>query len=238
MSYTVHQMLLDSEESYLNTTFWDVQPLFLMVQNGDVESLQNSLHIRLDRFPAGRITRDARKQLDYLAVSLVNTFMIASIQGGVYPPEANAVADQALRRLSMMRNTSDIPDLITEAALCLCGLVTESRRQSTENPHVEKARHFISTHLTQEIRIEDVSRAAGISPYHLCRLFKAHTGMTVKKYLLQERIEAARQLLSTTDRSITQIAALLRFCDQSYFTMVFRRETGRTPGEYRNMKKI
>ena len=160
MSYTVHQMLLDSEESYLNTTFWDVQPLFLMVQNGDVESLQNSLHIRLDRFPAGRITRDARKQLDYLAVSLVNTFMIASIQGGVYPPEANAVADQALRRLSMMRNTSDIPDLITEAALCLCGLVTESRRQSTENPHVEKARHFISTHLTQEIRIEDVAEGS------------------------------------------------------------------------------
>ena len=50
---------------------------------------------------------------------------------------------------------------------------------------------------------------------------------------MDERIEAARQLLVTTDRSIPQIASLMRFCDQSYFTLVFRQKTGQTPGQYR-----
>ena len=234
MSDYVQQKLLYSEESYLNTTFWDVHPLFLLVQNGETAQLKARLHVQLEKFPAGRITRDARKQLEYLTVSLVNTFMIAAIQGGVYPPEANAIADQALRRLSQIRSVTEIPALVSEAALRLCEMVRETKRQDTGNVHVEKAKHYLTDHLTQEIRTEDIAEAVGISPYHLSRLFKTHTGLTLREYLARERIEAAKQLLATTDRTIPQIASLLRFCDQSYFTMVFRRQTGQTPGEYRN----
>ena len=234
MSDSVQQKLLDSEESYLNTTFWDIQPLFLLVQNGETAQLKARLHVQLEKFPAGRITRDARKQLEYLTVSLVNTFMIAAIQGGVYPPEANAIADQALRRLSQIKTVTEIPALVSEAALRLCEMVRETRRQDTGNVHVEKAKHYLTDHLTQEIRTDDIAEAVGLSPYHLSRLFKTHTGLTLREYLTRERIEAAKQLLATSDRTIPQIASLLRFCDQSYFTMVFRRQTGQTPGEYRN----
>ena len=234
MSDSVQQKLLDSEESYLNTTFWDIQPLFLLVQNGETAQLKARLHVQLEKFPAGRITRDARKQLEYLTVSLVNTFMIAAIQGGVYPPEANAIADQALRRLSQIKTVTEIPALVSEAALRLCEMVRETRRQDTGNVHVEKAKHYLTDHLTQEIRTDDIAEAVGLSPYHLSRLFKTHTGLTMREYLTRERIEAAKQLLAVSDRTIPQIASLLRFCDQSYFTMVFRRQTGQTPGEYRN----
>ncbi len=233
MSDSVQQKLLDSEESYLNTTFWDIQPLFLLVQNGETAQLKDRLHVHLEKFPAGRITRDARKQLEYLTVSLVNTFMIAAIQGGVYPPEANAIADQALRRLSQIKSVTEIPALVSEAALRLCEMVRITKARDTGNVHVEKARHYLSDHLTQEIRTEDIAAAVGLSPYHLSRLFKAHTGLTMWEYLTKERVEAAKQLLAVTDRTIPQIASLLRFCDQSYFTMVFRRQTGQTPGEYR-----
>lgn len=234
----IRQRLTDSEESYLNTTFWDIHPLYQMVLNGDVESLSKSLHLRLESFPEGRISKDERKQLEYLTVSLVNTFMIAAIQGGVYPPDANAEADHALRRLSRIRSVDEIPRIVNETAIRLCEMARQTRLQNTGNEHVEKARHFISTHLTQELRTEDVASAAGVSPYHLSRLFKAHTGKTMREYLNHERIEAAKQLLSASDRSIPQIASLLQYCDQSYFTLVFRRETGQTPGQYRAAHRI
>ncbi len=233
MPDSVQQKLLDSEENYLNTTFWDIQPLFLLVQNGETAQLKDRLHVQLEKFPAGRITRDARKQLEYLTVSLVNTFMIAAIQGGVYPPEANAIADHALRRLSQLKNAAEIPALVSVAALRLSEMVRITKDRDTGNVHVEKAKHYLSTHLTQEIRTEDIAAAVGLSPYHLSRLFKIHTGLTMREYLTRERVEAAKQLLAVTDRTIPQIASLLRFCDQSYFTMVFRRQTGQTPGEYR-----
>lgn len=237
MSETVRQKLMDSENSFLNTTFWNVMPLFLLVRSGDTPSLRENLHLELERFPAGRITRDERKQLEYLTVSLVNTFMIAAIQGGVYPPEANAVADRALRRLSQLRSTADIPGIVNDAAVQLSELVRAFHEQDTGNGHVEKAKHYLSDHLTQEIRMEDVAAAVGVSPYHLSRLFKALTGMTMREYLTRARIETAKQLLAASERSIPQIASLLRFCDQSYFTKVFRALTGQTPRQYRERNR-
>ena len=88
--------------------------------------------------------------------------------------------------------------------------------------------------MTQDIRSAEIAEAAGISLYHLSRLFKDLTGFTMREYLTCERIEAAKLLLDTTDSSIPQIASLLRFCDQSYFTFVFRKLTSKTPGQYRD----
>ena len=233
MSETLHQRIQDSENTYLNTSFWEIHPLFVLIQSGESEHLEEKLHIQLERFPAGRITRDERKQLEYLTVSLVNTFMIAAIQGGVYPPEANAAADQALRQLSHLRNTAELPALVHDAAAKLCIMVREAKRQDTGNPHVEKAKQYLASHLTLEISAEDVAWDVCLSVSHLSRLFKSLTGKTMMEYLIDERIEAARQLLVTTDRSIPQIASLMRFCDQSYFTLVFRQKTGQTPAQYR-----
>ncbi len=238
MPDTFHQRIEDSEENYLNTTFWDIQPLFLLLRNGMTEPLRAGLNLQLDRFPEGRITRDRRKQLEYLAVSLVNTFMIAAIEGGVYPPDANAAADHALHRLSQIRNVAEITGIIEETAIRLCEMVVSSRLQDSGNEHVEAARHFMSSHLTQEIRMEDVASAAGVSLYHLSRLFREKTGRTMREYLTSERIAMARQLLAASDYSILQIASLLRFCDQSHFTLAFRRETGQTPGQYRRENQI
>ena len=234
MAETVHQKLKDSEDSYRNETFWNIHPLFLLVQNGETETLKENLHFHLDAFPEGRITRDKRKQLVYLAVSLVNTFMIAAIQGGVYPPDANAVADHALRQLSRLRLIEDIPRLVSDAAVELCEMARAAKHEDTGNIHVENAKHYLSDHLTQEIRMEEAAKAAGVSLYHLSRLFKALTGMTMREYLQNERIEAAKRLLVSDEAAIPQIASLLRFCDQSYFTKVFHNKTGMTPMEYRN----
>ena len=159
MPDTVHQLLRDSEENYLNTSFWEVHPLFLMVQNGETDQLGDRLHLQLERFPSGRISRDERKQLEYLTVSLVNTFMIAAIQGGVYPPDANAAADRALRRLSQSKSAAEIPPIVNEAALRLCKMVRDTKLHDTGNVHVEKAKQYLSTHLTQEIRTEDIAAA-------------------------------------------------------------------------------
>ncbi len=232
------QRIEDSEENYLNTTFWDVQPLFLMLRDGMEKQLKAGLNLQLDRFPEGRITKDKRKQLEYLTVSLVNTFMIAAIEGDVYPPEANAVADQALRRLSQIHDVSEISKIIQDTAIRLCQMVVSSKRQDSGNEHVEAAKHFMKAHLTQEIRMDDVATASGVSLYHLSRLFKEKTGHTMRDYLTSERIRMARQLLASSDYSIPQIASLLRFCDQSHFTLVFRKETRQTPGQYRKENKI
>ncbi len=232
------QKIDDSQNSYLNSTFWDVYPLFTLVQNGNVDELATAFDLRLDAFPTkGRITSSVRKQYEYLTVSLVNTFMIAAILGGAYPPEANWIADRALKRLSVFRRLDEIPSIVRDAAFELCELSRDARLDDTGNPYVEQAKRYLSTHLTQEIRNEDVAQAVGLSPFYLSRIFKAHTGQTIREYLTDQRVQTAKHLLAFDERSISQIASLLRFCDQSYFTQVFRRRVGLTPRQYRDANR-
>ncbi|MCR5449353.1 MAG: AraC family transcriptional regulator [Solobacterium sp.] len=234
METAVHQIVRDSENDSFNTSHQDIFPYFHMIQNGETEQLMNTLDIRLDRSEYQRkIGKDRKKELEYMAVSLVNTFMIAAIQGGVFPQEANWIADRQLQKIADCGDISKASDIIREAAYLFCEKVRAARSEDTGNVHVEKARRFIQTHLTQDISIEDIAEAAGISRYHLSRLFRERSGKTIVEYLRDERISAAKELLVLTDKSIAEIAQLLRFCDQSYFIAVFRRNTSMTPNTYR-----
>ena len=232
------QQIHDSEHDYLNTTFWDIQPLLQLIQEGDTEGLEAAFDITLDAFPTEqRVSGTMHKQYEYLAVSLVNSFMIAAIQGGAYPPEANWIADRALRRISSMEDLSDIPQIARDTAVELCALVRQTKRDDTGNFYVEQTKRYLVTHLTQELRAVDVARAVGLSPSYLSRLFRSCTGQTMRSFLTAERIRTAQRLLVTEEATIAQIASLLCFCDQSHFTKVFREHVGLTPRQYRDANR-
>ena len=180
--------------------------------------LQQRFH---DLLSAGHDEIDARGETARLVGAIVS--------GGEPVGHDNAVESP----LPSQDIHAELPPIVHDAAIRLCEMVRETKRQDTGNVHVEQAKQYLSTHLTQEIRTEDVAEAVGVSPYHLSRLFKALTGQTMREYLTNARIEAAKQLLAASDRSLPQIASLLRFCDQSYFTCIFRKQTGITPGQYR-----
>lgn len=209
------------------------------MQEGDVEGFEAAFDLQTDAFPTERRVSDTmHRQYEYLAVSLVNSFMIAAIQGGAYPPEANWVADRALLRISRMDDDLGvIPDICHDAALELCELVRQSKLDDSGNFYAEQAKRYLVTHLMQDLRVADVAEAVGLSPTYLSRLFKQRAGQTMRSFLTSERIKTARHLLTTDERSIAQIASLLRFCDQSHFTKVFREHTGFTPRQFRDTNR-
>ncbi len=235
MNDVISRLLHDSEENTVNETYWRIRPLFNMIQEGNVSQLTNSLHISIsDASQLKRFERETQKEAEYMTVSLINTFMIAAITGGVYPPEANRIADHALHQLIHMNRAEDMNRLIRETAVLMCEAVRKEKEQDSGNPYTEKARQYIRTHLSQDIRTADIASHCGISPSRLSHLFSEHCGMTMKQYLISERVEAAKELLKNTDSSVSAISSLLQFCDQSRFAAVFKKKTGMTPGQYRS----
>lgn len=92
--------------------------------------------------------------------------------------------------------------------------------------HVEE--HFHGT-----ISMAEMARLAGLSPTHFNRRFRQLLRMTPTAYLRSVRIQRARTLLVTTQKSLAEIATLTGFTDQSHFTKRFRQTTGLTPDAYR-----
>ena len=78
-------------------------------------------------------------------------------------------------------------------------------------------------------RLDDVARAAGSSPYYLCRSFKKETGRPLRSYLTTLRLRASLERVPDRRADLTDVALELGFPSHSYFTECFRREFGITP---------
>ncbi|MFD0672362.1 response regulator [Cohnella sp. GCM10027633] len=106
-------------------------------------------------------------------------------------------------------------------------------KPAATSPVVQKVTAFIGEHLDDDLTREQLAAVAFVNPAYLSRLFRKETGMVLTDYILQEKMRKAAELLSTTDRSISEIADGLSYGNFSYFARLFRKVHGVTPHDYR-----
>ena len=85
-------------------------------------------------------------------------------------------------------------------------------------------------------RVETLCRDAGLSHAHLLRLFKAEYGVTVQQYVTARRMELAKELLYTTDLSVSSVAISCGFADETHFMKTFKKTTGLSALAYRKTR--
>jgi AraC-like DNA-binding protein len=94
---------------------------------------------------------------------------------------------------------------------------------------------FMRARLGEDISLENLADIARCSSYHVIRLFKNQVGMPPHAYLIQLRLERARELIDS-GQSIVDAAFLAGFSDQSHLTRRFKERYGLTPGRYDSQK--
>jgi AraC-like DNA-binding protein/quercetin dioxygenase-like cupin family protein len=106
-------------------------------------------------------------------------------------------------------------------------------RQKDAAARLLGAFEHVQEHYDEPIRIAEVARLCAASTCRFMSLFKEVTGQSFVGYLNRFRVAKARDLLANTNKTISEIGLETGFCNQSYFGVVFRRVTGKTPLEYR-----
>ncbi len=91
---------------------------------------------------------------------------------------------------------------------------------------------YMQANLAQDLSILDLATLTNISESHFSRSFKQSVGITPYQYLMQQRVERAKQLLKQQIVSISDIALDCGFANQTHLTKVFRQMTGMTPKDY------
>ena len=125
--------------------------------------------------------------------------------------------------------------LFADALRRLLGDFTESRPQSVAEPDstaaVSRAREMLHERFDEPVSLDELAREAGMSPYHLVRVFAKHTGLPPHAYQVCMRVERARRLLEFGEPA-TRVAFETGFADQSHMTRHFRRLVGVPPAAY------
>ena len=102
---------------------------------------------------------------------------------------------------------------------------------------INKGRLRIREALEEAVSIQDIAQELGISYSSFRKLFKEYTGMAPAMYQQSLRLQRAKELLSTTDESIKEIAYRLNFESPDYFSAKFKNQTGMKPSDFRNMTR-
>jgi AraC-like DNA-binding protein len=98
-----------------------------------------------------------------------------------------------------------------------------------------RGKDFLDSFHAEELPLNEVARAACVSPYHFHRLFREVFGKTPNQYLQRKRLERARELLRSTDRGVTEISMDVGFQSSTSFSALFRKTFGYSPREYRSL---
>ena len=110
---------------------------------------------------------------------------------------------------------------------------TQDIEKQQQRSPVQMMLAYIEQHETDVIRLEQLAAACQKSPSQAERLFRAELGIPPYRYVLNRKIDLARQLLTETGMSVRDIAAYLSFEDEFYFSGLFRRKVGLSPTQYR-----
>ncbi len=98
---------------------------------------------------------------------------------------------------------------------------------------LERATHYISDNLTGDLALAEIARSANTSPSHFSRLFKEATGLSPHQYVIRERVEKARELLTGTDMRLHEVAEAAGFAHQSHMGRHLKRLLGVSPTHLR-----
>jgi AraC-like DNA-binding protein len=98
---------------------------------------------------------------------------------------------------------------------------------------LRRAKQILISRLDEPISLAELARACKLSPGHFARAFRQTAGQPPHRWLMEQRIEKAKQLLVDTTLSLAQIAQNCGFADQSHFTRVFAQLVQSSPGQWR-----
>jgi len=149
-------------------------------------------------------------------------------------PNHELVGYEAARILDGILNTGDSVSSHLQVPPRILHVRQSSDATALEDPALVKALRYIRSNACDQISVDDIARASGVSRSVLQRRFKASLKQTVLESILSVRINRAKEMLSTTGLPLPDVAERSGFKHQEYLGYVFKKRIGCTPGQYRS----
>lgn len=246
-SYTDHRAYVNEEESIFqqlyqrreqmptSSSYQDEANMLHFIKEGNSASAR----IYASKIAGGRIgkmSEDELRKNKYAMVALITMITRAVLEIGVSNEQAFTMSDLYIQRTDACFSSQQIFDVCNDVIIDFCSLVRKSK-QNMYPKWIHDCMQYIHEHLHTTITLEEISETVHMSPTYVSVQYKKITGTSLRQYINSQRVLEAKYLLKNTTMSIQEIAINLDYSTQSYFTQVFKAETGCLPNEFRKSKQ-
>lgn len=172
-------------------------------------------------------------------ISFASLVSHAAIEGGIDWELALSLSDFYIQTVEECNTIIAIYDLYGKMFLDYAERVHKIKINNYPKPII-RCQNFIFQHLYEKISLSQLADYCSMNPSYLSHLFKKEVGVSINEYIQKEKIEEAKKLIRSGEKTLTDIYIPLGFIDQSHFTKTFKKVTGINPKEYRllyNSKK-
>lgn len=170
-------------------------------------------------------------------ISYDDNKLYVPLTGKLNSPERIIILMKQLQDSDKRYHNSSLNNSITTSILCeICcqNIAYKKYSQSKQTTQIfNDIADYVQYHSSENITVAEISSYFGYNPKYLSSLFKSQSGMTLKQYMLQTKMDTAKAELSDTNHSISQIAYNVGFSDAHNFSNAFKKITGLSPSEYR-----
>ena len=200
------------------------------IENGETNRARAVLNEILGNvfFAAGGDIKLIRARVLELVVLLSR----AAVRGGADAEQIFGMNYQYIGKINSFTSIDAIASWLSRVIVKFSELVFDMREIKHADA-IQGAMQFVRENFHKKISLDEAAEHVNLSPSYLSKLFKKEIDQNFNNYLNHIRVEKSKNYLLNTDIPLIDIAGMCGFEDQSYFSKVFKKFTGNSPGKYR-----
>ena len=219
--YSISHIPYDKEMAFYQT-----------IRNGDIEEMHR-LFTPLCVEGFGKLSENSLRNLKYHLIITIAFITRYCIEGGLEMESAYNLRDIYVRKVETCKSEEEIHEIHKEVCESYVKIMQNCRSSSRYSKAVQLAIDYIYENLHEKIMIADIAAKTNLSESYISRLFHKETGVSISTYIINKRVEAAKNLLIYTDYSTSDISNFLNFSSESHFISTFKKLTNQTPKKFR-----
>lgn len=205
------------------------------IRRGDLDTLKANID-EVYSGEVGTVASDQLRNIKNIAVYVIGSAARCAIEGGLQPEMAFAMSDTYIKYIEEeLDDPLKVERVAREAEFDYAREVNSLNKHGSLNPLMLQVKDYVFRHMHENVRVRDIAKSIGVSPNYLSEQFSQSEGITLKQYILDEKIKSSEYLLKYTDYSLQEISSFYAFSSQSRFSAYFQRRNGITPAKYRKM---
>lgn len=205
------------------------------IANGNIEFVEGNCKRQDFTNPDGMGILSNNPLQNFRYHFVITTAMITRycVHAGMEQEKAYAISDFYIQKMDKCQSIEEISKLHDVMCLDLCKQMNELRRSQILSKPIVLCIDYIYSHIHSRITVSELAKHLNFSESYLSKLFHKEMGLPISQYILNLKIEKAKNLLQYSEYSVIDISNYLSFSSQSHFIQVFQKYTGMTPHKYR-----